>query len=355
MEKNNLYTEMMKKAIRLSMQCERCTYPNPKVGAVIFDEDGKIYAEAFTQNFGGDHAERAALRKLDFKAEGLMMAVTLEPCNHYGKTPPCSHAIVEAGIKKVFIAKEEENSRACNGACYLKGRNIDTVFMSEFKDEVEEINRFFFKTVRTDLPWITVKTAISADGYLTREIGTQTIVTGKISKTHTHQLRTEHMAIAVGANTVNVDNPQLTVREVKGKNPIPVIFSRGLNININARILKNSPIILTQCNNEDKIRGLKNFGATVEIFEKNFPIKSALSTLWKKHHLNSILLEGGAQLIDAFLNEKMIDEFQINTSPDSFSQGLKLFSKESEEKFSSTFHLYDEMYLENNHLRIFRK
>ncbi len=355
MERISLYIKMMERAVELSKQCERCTYPNPKVGAVVFDDDGKIHAEAFTQSFGGDHAERAALKKLNFKAEGLMMAVTLEPCNHYGKTPPCSHAIAEAGIKKVFVAKGEENSRACNGACYLKGRNIDTVFMPEFTDEVEEINRFFFKTVRTDLPWITVKAAVSADGYLTKKIGTPTVVTGKESKKHTHKLRSEHMAIAVGANTVNVDDPQLTVREVEGTDPVPVIFSRNLNLDMNAGILKRSPIIVTQSNNNKKLMQLKDLGTETVILEPDFSIRSALSILWKDHNLNSIMVEGGAKLIDAFLAEQMIDEFLINTSPENFSQGLKLFSTESEQKFSSTFHLYDEMYLEKDHLRIFRK
>lgn len=355
MEKSKIAIEMMKRAIVLSKECERCTYPNPKVGAVIFDENGKIHAEAFTQSFGSDHAERAALKKLNFKADGLMMAVTLEPCNHYGKTPPCSHAIAESGIRKVFIAKGEENSRACNGACYLKGRNIDSVFMDEFREEVEEINRFFFKTVLTDLPWVTVKAAISADGYLTKKIGTQTIVTGKESKKHTHKLRSEHMAIAVGANTVNIDDPQLNVREVEGVDPVSVIFSKDLNLDLKSGILKRSPIIVTESSNTQKLKQLKDLGADTVILEPDFSIRSALSTLWKEHSINSIMLEGGADLISAFLKENMIDEFQINTSPENFSQGLKLFSTESEQKFSTTFHLYDEMFLEKDHLRIFRK
>jgi len=355
MGKSKIAVEMMKRAVELSKECERCTYPNPKVGAVVFDDDGNIHAEAFTQSFGSDHAERAALKKLNFKAKGLMMAVTLEPCNHYGKTPPCSRAIAESGIKKVFIAKAEENSRACNGACFLKGRNIDIVFLDEFREEVEEINRFFFKTVRTNLPWITVKAAVSSDGYLTRKIGTPTVVTGKMSKAHTHILRSGHMAIAVGANTVNIDDPQLNVREVEGENPVPVLFSRSLNLDLNAKILKNSPIIITENNDPQKITTLKELNAEVEILEQDFSINSALSMLWKKHNINSIMLEGGAKLISAFLNENMIDEFQINTSPDNFLGGLKLFSEEAEEKFSSIFHLYDEMYLEKDHLRIFRK
>jgi len=355
MEKSKIAVEMMKKAVELSKECLRCTYPNPKVGAVIFDENGKIHAQAFTRSFGSDHAERAALKKLNFKAEGLMMAVTLEPCNHYGKTPPCSHAIAESGIKKVFIAKAEENRRACNGACFLKGRNIDTVFMDEFREEVEEINRFFFKTVRTNLPWVTAKAAISSNGYLTKKIGTPTVVTGKMSKTYTHKLRSEHMAIAVGANTVNIDDPQLNVREIEEQNPVPVIFSRNLNLNLNAKVLKNSPIVITENNDPEKIATLKKLNAEVEILEQDFSISSALSMLWKEHNINSIMLEGGAKLIDAFLKEEMIDEFQINSSPENFSGGLKLFSKETEARFSSQFHLHDETYLEKDHLRIFRK
>ena len=352
---SKLVSQMMQKALELSTKCARCTYPNPKVGAVIFDENGKIHAMANTQSFGGDHAERAALKKLDLKAEGLMMAVTLEPCNHYGKTPPCSKVILESGIKKVFIAKAEENDKACNGGCFLTGRGVKVKFLDEFAAEVEEINRFFFKIVRKELPWVTVKTAVSADGYMTKEIGTATAVTGKESKIHTHTLRSQHMAIAVGANTINVDDPQLNVREVEGTDPVPIIFSRNLDLDLNAGILKRSPIIVTQSTDEKKIGSLKKLGAVPCILEPNFSIKSALSILWKDHKINSIMLEGGAGIIDAFLKEQMIDEFQINTSPDYFSGGLKLFNKRSEALFNSQFHLYDEAYLEKDHLRIFRK
>jgi riboflavin biosynthesis pyrimidine reductase len=145
------------------------------------------------------------------------------------------------------------------------------------------------------------------------------------------------------------------VREVEGTDPVPVIFSRNLNLDLNAGILRRSPIIVTESNETQKLKELKDLGADTVIPEPDFSIRSALSTLWKDHNLNSIMVEGGAKLIDAFLNEEMIDEFLINTSPENFSQGLKLFSTESEQKFSSTFHLYDEMYLEKDHLRIFRK
>ena len=103
----NIVTEMMKRAVGLSKNATVKTYPNPKVGAVIFDDSGKIISEGWTQEYGSDHAEADALRKIGFKANGLNMAVTLEPCNHYGKTPPCAKAIFEAGIRRVFVAKEE--------------------------------------------------------------------------------------------------------------------------------------------------------------------------------------------------------------------------------------------------------
>jgi len=148
--------KMMRHAIELSKQCNPSVYPNPKVGAVIFDDDGIIYGEGFTQEYGGPHAEVVALSNLTRSAAGLNMAVTLEPCNHYGKTPPCSLAIHKAGIKHVCIAKREENSKAEQGAEWLAQHAVVVDFMDEYSSEVVEINRFFFKNVREKRAWVTV-------------------------------------------------------------------------------------------------------------------------------------------------------------------------------------------------------
>ncbi|HSW59207.1 MAG TPA: bifunctional diaminohydroxyphosphoribosylaminopyrimidine deaminase/5-amino-6-(5-phosphoribosylamino)uracil reductase RibD [bacterium] len=351
----DIKNKMMAKAVEISEKCTISTYPNPKVGAVIFNDEGTIITEGFTSCYGGDHAEINALKKIEFRGEGLNMAVTLEPCNHFGKTPPCSKAILKAGIKKVFIAKHEENGKACNGACFLQENGVEIEFMDEFSADVEEINRFFFKNIRTGLPWVTVKVAVSSDGFITEKEGTPSKISGEVSKVYVHQLRTQHMAIAVGAKTVNSDNPLLTVRHAEGLSPRPVLFSRNLSLNLNAKVIKNSPVIITSSSDTEIKDQLERSGAVVETLKNGFSVSDALSSLFKKYCLNSILLEGGASLIKSFIMEKMIDEFQINTSPKTFGHGVKLFDSETFEIFSNDLALQNDILLGEDFLRIYRR
>jgi len=355
MTSSDLKNKMMTLAVELSKKCTTSTYPNPKVGAVVFNDEGAVLAEGFTSCYGGDHAEIDALKKIDFNASGLNMAVTLEPCNHFGKTPPCSQAILKAGIRKVFIAKHEENGKACNGACFLEERGVEIEFMYEFSADVEEINRFFFKNIRTGLPWVTVKVAVSSDGFITEKEGTPSKITGDASKVYVHQLRAQHMAIAVGAKTVNSDNPLLTVRFADGLSPRPVIFSRNLSLNLNAEVIKSSPVIITSSSDTEIKDQLERSGAVVETLKNGFSVYDALSSLFKKYCLNSIMVEGGASLIKSFIIEKAVDEFQTNTSPKKLVNGVKLFDNESLHVFGNDFQLKGEMFFGEDLLKIYRK
>ena len=347
----NIITEMMKRAVGLSKKATVKTYPNPKVGAVIFDDSGKIISEGWTQEYGRDHAEADALRKIGFKAPGLNMAVTLEPCNHYGKTPPCAKAIFEAGIKRVFVAKEEENKKASGGMEFLRQNGVKAFTVKGFADDVEEINRFFFKGVRTALPWVTAKIALSSDGFITDKVGERCIITGFEAQKYVHGLRSEHSAIAVGANTVNIDDPLLTVRIVEGFDPQPVIFSRNLSVDLNAKIMKRFPIIVTS---SQKVHEIKAQGIKPLIMESGFSLKEALTQLFTEHKINSILLEGGADLVKAFMNEGLIDEMQLIVSEKTFGCGLPLFDEETKNIFENSFHLTHSEKLGEDTLKIYR-
>ena len=339
---------MMKRAVELSKKATVKTYPNPKVGAVIFDDEGKIISEGFTQEYGCDHAEADALRKIGFKAPGLNMAVTLEPCNHYGKTPPCAKAILEAGIKRVFVAKEEENKKACGGIEFLRQNGVKCVLVNGFAAEVEEINRFFFKGIRTNLPWVTVKVAVSSDGFITDKVGERCMISGNEAQIYVHKLRSAHSAIAVGANTVNIDDPMLTVRLVEGFDPQPVIFSRNFSLNLDSEVLKRDPIIFTSANKAHEIK------AKIEILPENFELKDALSILYTKYKINSVLLEGGANLVKAFMEAGMVDEFQLIESEKNFGSGLKLFDEETKKLFENSFDLTHSEKLGGDLLKIYR-
>ena len=343
---------MMRRAVELSKKATVKTYPNPKVGAVIFDDEGKIISEGWTQEYGSDHAEADALRKIGFKAPELNIAVTLEPCNHYGKTPPCAKAIFEAGIKRVFVAKEEENKKALGGMEFLRHNGVKAFTVKGFADDVEEINRFFFKGIRTNLPWVTAKVALSSDGFITDKVGERCIITGFEAQKHTHILRNSHMAIAVGANTVNIDDPLLTVRLIEGFDPQPVIFSRNLSVDLNSRIMKRSPIIVTSSTNAHEIeaQGIKTL-----ILENGFLLKEALTQLFTEYKINSILVEGGANLVKAFLNEGLTDEMQLIVSPKIFGCGLPLFDEKTKKIFENSFHLTHTEKLGEDTLEIYRK
>lgn len=342
---------MMKRAIELSKKATVKTYPNPKVGAVIFNDEGKIVSEGWTQEYGRDHAEADALRKIGFKAPGLNMAVTLEPCNHYGKTPPCAKAILEAGIKAVFVAKEEENAKAGGGMEFLKQSGVKTALVKGFAAEVEEINRFFFKGIRTNLPWITVKTAVSSDGFITGKVGERWMITGLDAQKYVHRLRSEHSAIAVGANTVNIDDPMLTVRLVQGFDPQPVIFSRALSLDPDSKIMKRNPIVFTSAPSIGKIYTTQ---AKIEILPENFSLKDALSVLYTKYKINSLLVEGGAKLVSSFIDEGLADEMQIIESEKIFGSGLPLFGGKEKKIFENSFHLTHTEKLGEDTLKIYR-
>ncbi|MCK5807949.1 bifunctional diaminohydroxyphosphoribosylaminopyrimidine deaminase/5-amino-6-(5-phosphoribosylamino)uracil reductase RibD [bacterium] len=312
---------MMQRAIKVSRQCKNSVYPNPKVGAVIFDDEGTILAEGFTQKYGGPHAEVVALSKLDNRASGLNMAVTLEPCNHYGKTPPCSVAIHSAGIKQVFIAKKEENSKAKNGATWLQENDVPVVFMDEYADDVVEINRFFFKNIRKKRVWVTVKIAQSQDGFIAAQKGFQTHISSPESDVFVHTLRAEHQAIAVGAHTLTIDNPLLTVRLVSGANPLPVIYSASLQLPENARLYTSNPLVFTE-KVEDAAYLIKQ-GCTVESLVAD-KIQNTLELLLNKYNKNAILVEGGAKLIHSFLTQNLVDELVVITAPIFLKKGYSI-------------------------------
>ena len=347
----NIVTEMMRRAVELSKKATVKTYPNPKVGAVIFDDEGKIVSEGWTQEYGSDHAEADALRKIAFKANDLNMAVTLEPCNHYGKTPPCAKAIFEAGIRRVFVAKEEENKKASGGIAFLRQNGVETFVVKGFADDVEEINRFFFKGVRTNLPWVTAKIAMSSDGFITDKVGERCNITGFEAQKYVHKLRSGHSAIAVGANTVNIDDPLLTVRLIEGFDPQPVIFSRNFSVDLNAQIMKRSPIIVT---NSPKAHEIKAQGVKFLIMENSFLLKEALTQLFTEYKINSILLEGGTNLFKAFMKEGLIDEMQLIISEKIFGSGLPLFDEEIKKIFENSFHLTHSEKLGEDTLKIYR-
>ncbi len=313
---------MMEKAARLAASCDNSVYPNPKIGAVIFDDSGTVIAEGQTQRYGGPHAEAQALQKAGSRARGMNMAVTLEPCNHYGKTPPCSLAIIDAGIKRVFIAKQEENPVATSGAERMRQAGVAVFFLPEYAPQTEELNRFFFTNIRKKRAWVTAKIARTANGYVAAARGKRTAISSPDSNRFVHQLRADHPAIAVGAGTVQADNPQLTVRLVDCvKQPLPVIYSASLHLPETAFLYNAHPIVFTEkSENSPQWHQCTSKGCRLEHCASDNLFQS-LALLLENYRINALLLEGGPHLMRSFFRQNVVDECIVITAPNMPEKG----------------------------------
>lgn len=316
---NETVFKMMERALTLAMRGGSSVSPNPMVGAVIFDDNGKIISEGWHKHYGGPHAEPDALSKVNFEAKGLNMAVTLEPCNHTGKTPPCSHAILKSGIKKVYIACHDTNGKASGGADFLNKHGVEAVFLTELAEKARETNRFFFKHIETGKPWITLKMAKTIDGFIALPDGESKYISGQASLKKVHELRASHAGIAVGAETIRKDNPSLDVRFTEGKSPRPIIFSAGFNLSENSKVFSKSPIIVTVT---DNIPDWAKKMDVVIIKNSDSFIADSLKIIAKDYGINSILLEGGSKLAGSFYKAHEIDELIFFTAPFFMMNGI---------------------------------
>lgn len=226
----------MKLAITLAEKAKNPS-PNPKVGCVII-KNGKIIAEGFHEKAGKPHAEIIALKKAGKRAQDATLFVTLEPCTHHGKTPPCAQAIVKAGIKKVVIGMRDPNPKARGGVEFLRKHGIE-VETDVLEKECEAINQIWLKNIRHRLPYLTLKLALDQHGSSIPSEGKKWI-TGTASRRAVMRLRREHDAILVGAKTIIADNPRLTIRGLKvEKQPLRIVLGKKKNIPKDATILQD--------------------------------------------------------------------------------------------------------------------
>ncbi len=267
------------------------THPNPTVGAIIV-RNGRIIGRGFTRPAGGPHAEVVALKSVKGSAKGATLYVTLEPCNHYGRTPPCTDAILREGIGRVVFASSDPNPLVDGkGVARLKKSGV-SVAAHVLRTEADALNRPFFKAMRTGLPWVTLKVAITLDGKLAAKGGDSKWVTGEKAREKVHALRALADAILVGAGTVRADDPQLTARGVRGgKNPVRVVLG---SVPKKARVLGRE--------------------ARTLVFGKRAPLKAVLEELVQEGLLH-VLVEGGANVHNQFLRQGLFDEVLVFVAP----------------------------------------
>ena len=295
--------------------------PNPMVGAVVVVED-RIIGEGWHQQFGGAHAEVNALNAVKPEDVHLLpqatLFVTLEPCNHFGKTPPCTEKIIASGVKKVVIGSLDPNPLvAGKGVERLRDTGIE-VFTGVLETECRHLNRFFFTFHEKKRPYITLKWAQSADGFIAGEGGKPIHFTNAACDQLVHKLRAEHMGILVGGNTVITDNPRLTTRLWPGKNPTRIIIDTKNNLPTDAHIFNDeAPTVIFNFLENKTV----NQHTYIQIPATNY-LPALLTQL---HHLqiNSVLVEGGTKTLQQFIDERMYDEIIYFESKQPIQKGIK--------------------------------
>lgn len=312
----------MRRCLELASKGKGQVSPNPMVGAVIVHEN-KIIGEGFHQIFGGPHAEVNAINTIKNKSilKDSTLYVNLEPCSHFGKTPPCCNTIVEFGIKKVIIGSSDPNEKVNGrGIDFLKNNKVEVV-NNILKEESEELNRKFFTFQKKKRPFITLKWAETIDGFIDkkRESNQKKInwITSKNTKALVHKWRSEHDAILVGRKTIENDNPSLTVRLIDGKNPLRIVIDPLLSLNKDFTIFNdNYPIVIFNEKIEEdqgKVRYIK--------YTKN-NITSDLNNYLYKEGKQSLLIEGGATTINSFLKNHKWDEAKVLIGNKKFKNGI---------------------------------
>ena len=309
----------MRKCLQLAGNGFGMVAPNPMVGCVIVS-NGKVIGEGFHQKYGDSHAEVKAIQSVSKKTslKGSTLYVSLEPCSHHGKTPPCTNLIVKSEIGRVVIGAKDTNSEVTgSGKLKLEENGLEVV-MGVLEKECREQNKRFFSHTDRKRPYVILKWAQTINGFISENRNKQTWITGPESIELVHKWRTEEQAILVGTNTALVDNPRLTARKQNGNNPVRVVLDRNLRLPQDLNLFDRSVPTLV-CNvmkgfHYESLEYVKvNFGADL--------VSHILEVLYQRN-LQSVIVEGGSQLLDSFIESGLWDEARVFTGSVKFASGL---------------------------------
>lgn len=320
------HEKYMKAALKLAENGLGFVDPNPMVGAVIV-RSGEIIGRGYHHRCGELHAERNAFADCDSRGidcSGADMYVTLEPCCHYGKTPPCTEAIIEHKIKRVFIGSADPNPLVAGKGVKILRDNGIGVTENVLRRECDELNEIFFHYITSRTPFVTMKYAMTMDGKIACYTGKSKWITGEAARNNVHRERLKHSAIMIGIGTVLADDPMLTCRLENGRDPIRIICDTHLRIPLDCNIVKTAKevttIIATSSGNAEKRRALCELSCnTIVVGEKNGHIDlNELMTELSSLEINSILLEGGGELNWSMLNAGFVNKIQTYIAPKIF-------------------------------------
>lgn len=320
----------MKRALKLAKKGEGRVSPNPMVGAVIVKEN-RIVGEGYHRCYGEEHAEVNAIKSASEPIKGSTFYVTLEPCTHHGRTPPCVDALIAAHPARVVIGTADPNPLVAGGGIKaLKKHDIQTT-QGVLAEECRELNERFFKFMETGIPFITLKYAQSIDGRIATATGHSHWISSPASLKYVHKLRSIHDGILVGIGTVMNDNPDLTVRMVKGRSPLRIIIDQHLKIPLEATVLKNQDtaktvIATTVKADSQKASRLMQMGIEIltvdSVKDNRVDLQNLLAELGKLG-ITSVLIEGGASIITSVLRNRMADRLVIIIAPKIIGRGIE--------------------------------
>jgi len=297
--------QYMRRALALARLGEGRVSPNPMVGCVVV-KDGHVISEGYHEQYGGFHAERNALLRAEEDCEGADLYVTLEPCCHYGKTPPCTEIILEKKIRRVFVGCLDPNPKVAGGGIRILREHGVEVVTGILEEECLRLNEVFFHYIRTGRPYVVMKYAMSLDGKIACHTGDSKWITGEAARNHVHLLRKRYSAILAGIGTVLADDPMLNCRTEEGVDPVRVICDSCLRIPLDSRILQTArqiPTIIAVAGNTLKIPGaavlvmkVQETGAeVVSCGEDRVDLRRLMEILGKRK-IDSVLVEGGGSI-----------------------------------------------------------
>lgn len=314
------YEKYMKKCLKLALKGEGHTSPNPLVGCVVLDKNNNEISCGYHKSYGAEHAEANALNKLDNEAKGGTLIVNLEPCSHWGKTPPCADLIIKKGIKKLVIAMKDPNPHVeGNGLEKCRKAGIE-VITNVLNKEALELNEVFIKNVIKNEIFVAVKTASTLDGKIATKTGDSKWITSEKSRHEVQKIRNRYDAILTTSSTVIKDNPSMTCRMRNGKNPIRIVLDRELKTNLNSKIYNNTGEMVYIVVNKD-IKVPKTLTATTNVTVikcQCYNSKLDLQFLFKKLFemgIQSILVEAGGKLNGELISLGLADKIYHFIAP----------------------------------------
>jgi diaminohydroxyphosphoribosylaminopyrimidine deaminase/5-amino-6-(5-phosphoribosylamino)uracil reductase len=320
----------MRLALVLARKGKRYVSPNPMVGAVIV-KNGRIIGQGYHKCYGDYHAEVNAIKDARENVAGATLYVTLEPCCHEGKTPPCVKNIIKNKLARVVIGAIDSNPLvSCRGMNYLQSQGIE-VKAGVLENECRELNEIFFHYMETGMPFVTVKYAQTLDGRIATANGRSQWISSAAARKFAHQLRAEHDAVLVGAGTVINDNPELTVRLVRGRNPLRVVVASSLLIPEKSKVFQNlscskTLIATTKTDTGPLFKNIVNSGVDMirvsSDKQGNLNLKKLLKILAARG-VSSVLVEGGAKIITSILKDNLANRLVTIIAPKIIGKGIE--------------------------------